>query len=178
MLILIGFSSLRLYHLLCSLFPRTDKCISSLFPFFCLICGFKTWSWKSSIPLFAVHLEGRLCWLVPLSSDIVEAAHGKHPRKKKDILLRLAGSWILNGIVKIKQSERGVPACVLERSVVDTFDTCDCVIITMRWWSGQMFIETKICLELFTVVRCFVIVVFAFTFWCERELLYLICHQC
>lgn len=39
---------------------------------------------------------------------------------EKDILLRLAGSWILNGIVKIKQSERSVPACMLERRMVDT----------------------------------------------------------
>lgn len=48
----------------------------------CLICGFKTQSWKSSIPLFTLHLEGRLCWLVALSSDDVEAAHGKRPRKR------------------------------------------------------------------------------------------------
>lgn len=60
-------------------------------------------------------MDGRLCWFVPLSRDIVEAADGKRPLKK-DILLRLAGSWILNGIVEIKQSERGVPACIPGRS--------------------------------------------------------------
>lgn len=116
MIILIGRSSVCLYYCACSLFQRTDKCISSLALLYRLICGFlkKPQSWKSSVPLFGAHVDGRLRRLVPQSGDIVEAADGKDPRRK--ILLRLAGSWILIGIVEIKQRERGVPARLLEMS--------------------------------------------------------------
>lgn len=119
-------------------------------------------------------MDGRLCQLVPLSRDIVEAADGKHP-PKKDILLRLAGSWILNGIVEIKQSERGVPACILERSedTAMTLATLSLLLCSDHMVNtGGCLLKWKSAIKLFNVI-----VMFSFTFWRERNLFYWI-HLC
>lgn len=67
--------------LLCSLFLKTDKCTVS-FSLLCLVCGLNPGARTQEFLCSLFICEGRLSRLVPLSSDNVEAAHGKHPRKR------------------------------------------------------------------------------------------------
>lgn len=106
----------------------------------------------------------------------MEAAHGEHPRKRYSA--QLSGFMNTEYIAKIKQNKRGVPACMLESSTVDTLTPAIVLLLLRSDGCGEMFIEMKICHEVFTVVRHFVILVLTFTVRCESKLLYLIRHVC